>query len=1502
MIALVCLVALAACAQPVSLIRHGDFERRAMDLTLAGGAALDEAVAHSGQRSARVEVPVGAALPAHGSASWTVEDFRPGATYTISVWVKTEEIASVEGAKGYGFVAVYQYDRYGDYVAYFDFTQPAGTNDWERHTYTFRVGEETTRLVVPFGLFQATGKLWADDFTLVEGEQAADIGDIAPSRASGAGGKPGIAILRDALPVVGVGTEPEWLKEVLDGIAGQPYETTLISAAQLADRLYLTPDRFNTVILPYGETFPAPAADAFRRYLRGGGNMITLGGYAFSNLVGPEPAPEAPPTPEEASWHYRIPVEPGMAGKPMTFRGHLRCRSVTGGFAYLAVYQWGPGGKLGSWRDTIHLVGDRDWTANQYPFRVDPDAEVIEVKVGLFRCTGTAAIDDISITDETGRELVTDGGFENVTAPDEARPHNWYRTQKDLAAIVETTPHSGTKCARVRLAAAGVGELVMNTAKGAPLDGLQVAPEQIGVFDAQFPLKRVQYAAAAPDQFIVPPGFLADAPMEGWSATTVLGYDDARRIPLLNCYDRYQRLRGSAASITYRYGGHYARSAWVIFGSTDFDFMPRDAEASSELLAPIVEALVTETFLHNLETDYASYRQGETVKIKAKVSNFGAQPQDAMVVFFVHPEGGGQGVMLDPEPGTVQPDETREFTAEWAPGKFGASFYRVEATLSISPLAPPPAPEAGPVSTVVEAREWDKMETGFCVWDEKAVKAGPDCTLEGNLFRLNGREHFLQGTDSFSFAFYSAHENPLVWKRDFGTMRDQGMNLPENLQVSAVSQTPPYEWPEALLRKTDAMVQLAQQHGQVYMPGLLIGANVVVEDDVLEQEAAWVQAFVKRYKDVPGILWYINGDFQLRLDDSLLLAEQRGGEPPRTDVERLWNEFLQSRYASDAALAEAWTPERVTGPLGHIPLQEYGADSWGDVRGMDLARFKVELMRRWINRHARAIREVDAHHAITSEYYQSPGPGIDIIQAIGDHSCANIGYFDKPQRDIDRFPSVLRFADLRARGKSMSAGEFGCKTHPAWGGGKDWGYHIARTDEQQEELWLAITHYGWGLGASKIHNWDWKDNVEWIFPWGMVYPGDWVKKDCLDIYRAAGLTFRQFERRYEPPSVYVLTPDTHRLGEPVWGVFEATLACFRTLQQLGVDAGTLNECAPDAIPPSAKVIYYPVPYQIPDEVYGKLLEWVKAGGTLYVSGDVSYDLLRRRTKTERLSELCGVESVAERYPNIACDPNAGLPATIGERRLTVNPAIRVKATAGQVVLAAGDADGTPVIVRNDLGAGRVLYSTWPLERDEGFAEGIADRNALVYGMVLGAAGFDDWPPDGTAGPQLPVCVPLTGRASHANVYVNPTDQPVEAWTEQPLDLTLAPHRSGLTVWGGQGGLLALEDGADAHFMAYSLDGRDVRESKGLCLLPLTEGRLRLDTRADWTRPVAVVGEVKGGRWVEYERLEAPVRGGSVRLDIDGDRCFSMVLVAEAAEVEACAGQVERSLREPWRRR
>ena len=1460
------------------MLEDGDFEQPPIDLVLGTGCRFDNEVAHGGQRSLRVDVAQKQGQVTNGSCAWEVQDYELGETYTMSFWVRCERIESSEGVVGYGYVAMYQYDQFGDYVKYHDIVHVTGQEDWQRHTYTFTVGTDTTSLKLPIGIFQGAGTLWVDDMTLVRGEAAFDIDEVQQTGPAVSGdGRPGIAILQDDFPELGAPSDPVYLKRVLDEVEGAPYRVDLISAEELADRHVLSANRYDLVILPYGPCFPAKAAKTLRRFLRAGGDFLSMGGYAFDHLVGLEETEPRPEMPEESSWHYRIPVTEEL-GRTLKFRGNLRCKGVTGsGFAYLAVYQFDAEHEITTWRDTIQLRGDQGWTPNTYTVQVDKDTNYIDIKVGLFRCTGTASFDDISLTDEQGRELVTDPGFEDVTDPDTQRDHAWYRTQKDLASVTPATALSGEQCAKAKLAAATAGELIMNTARGEPGDSLKVSPEQIGVFDPQFPLKRVTYAKAAPEQFIVPDDFVADAPMEGWAATSVLGHNDARRVSLVNAYDGYDRLRGSVGSITYRYAGQYPRSAWAVFGSTDFDFFPEGAPGGVELLTAVVDGLVTETFLHNLGTNYASYRQGESVGVTVKVSNFGRREQQAVVDFTLFPGDGEEGMSLKPVPLTLAPGETEEVSLPWSPGEFRDNFYRIEASLEVG------------------GRLWDLMKTGFCVWDEKAIAAGPDCVLEDDFFRLNGREHFLQGTDSFSFTFSSAHENPLVWKRDFSTMRDQGMNLPENLQIGPTSYAPHYEWPEDFLRKTDAMVQLCQQHGQVYMPGLLIGQNTIVEDDVLEKQAAWVQAFVERYAKVPGILWYINGDFRCDLADVVRLAEERGGEVPRTDVERLWNEFLRRRYPSNEELREAWGEARVTGTLGSIPLENLSASDWHDIRAVDLTQFKHELMLRWINRHVAAIREVDAHHCITSEYYRPPTPGVDIAWCIGDHDCANIGYFDGPETDIVGFPASMRFADLRARGKSMSAGEFGCKTHPAWGDTKHPSYHAQRTDEEQEELWLAVTHYGWGLGASKIHDWSWKDNVEWIFPWGMVYPGDWVKKDCLDIYRASGLLFRQFEREYREPPVYVLTPDRNRLGWPVWSVWEATMASFYTLQQFGVDMGTLNECALEEIPESAQAIFYPVPYEIPDDVYGKLKAWVEAGGTLYVSGDVSYDHLRQRTLTERLTELCGVEFVEERYRHIDHAKETQVETTIDGETVTVNPCIVVEARGAEVLV---EADGMPVLVENRLGKGRVFYSIWPLERDAAFAEGIAERNGLVYRRALKAAGEFPERALEASGDALPITTPLKG-GGQADLYMNPTDEPIEAWTRSDgVELTLAPHRSGAAIWGAEGELLAFEDGGGAHYACYSFDRRDVRESKQLCLLPMTEGRIRLETRAQWDEPVAVVGDVVDGKWVEYERLELRARAGRLRLPVDEVRMFSILIVTEAEQVERCVREVEGSLANP----
>ena len=1469
--------------RPRTLLDHGDCEALGAQFSLGANATLDETVARSGRRSIRV--PVQAGRPAdRDSCAFTLTDLAPERTYTVSAWVRWAGITPTPGQKGYGFVAVYQYDAFEGYLAYYDFAQPTGDGGWERFTYTFTTDRDLARVVIPFGLFQATGTLWLDDITLVEGDTPRDLAEVDTPEAA-ASPLPGfapreqgnVAILKDQLPVAGTASDPERLGRLL---ADAGYGVALLSAEQLADRRVLLPERFLAVVLPYGESFPAIAGDALQSYLHAGGDLVTLGGYALSNLVWPAgqgPTSQADLGPAEASWHYEIPVTPEM-GTAFTFSGRLTCAGVQGqGFAYLAVYQYDAAGELVAWQDTLHMTGSRDWNPNTYSFALGPGATIIHIKVGLYVCRGSARFDEISLRDAAGNELVRDPGFEEATLTTERAPHRWYVTQPELCRIMNGTTNWGAKCARVVLHHAAPEQLALNTAKGWPADGLQVTPEQIGIFDAGFPLQRVAGLAAAPHQAIAPADLRLEAPATGWAATTVLGYDEARRIPVVLAQDRYGRLRGSAASLTHRYGGYYQGSSWAIFGVDNRDLLDGSSPAMDQTFVRVVERLRRETFLRNLTTNWATYRQGEPVTLQVTVQNDGPVPAEGQVRFALFPEDGEQALDLEPVPVSVSAGATQPVEVTWSPGRFGATFCRVEATLDLEG-APSP---------------WDWMESGFVVWDEGAVKRGPDCVLRDNLFRLNGRELMLQGTDSFSFTFSSSHENPLVWKRDFARMRDQAMNLPENLQVHGGSQPTPYEWPEKLLRQIDAMMQLCQQYGQVYMPGLLVGYNVVCEDEELEREAAWVKAFAERYHEVPGLIYYINGDFQLDLSPALQAAEKAGGAVPRTDVERLWNEYLRSQYADTAALRAAWGDETVP-ELGEVPLASYGSQRWDDMHAVDTHRFQIALMRRWIERHVRAIREVDTHHAITSEYYRLPSGGVDIVATIDGQDCANIGYFDRPKDDIARLPASLRFADLRARGKALSAGEFGVKTHPAWGDGRDYNYHITRTDRQAEELWLAMCHYGWALGAGKIHNWCWKDNVEWVFPWGMNYPGDFVKKDQLDVYRACGLLFRQFEREYQPPSVYVLTPDTHRQGASANTVFEATLSCLNSLQALGLSFGTLNECVQPRLDGRTKTVLYPIPYIIPDAVYAELLRWVREdGGTLYVSGDVSYDALRRPTLRSRLAELCGVEFVSERFPNIAVGDTPALPVDLSGEADEAQPGIVCRSAGAEVLLQAQD--GTPVLFEYRLGTGRVVFTPWPLELDAAYDQKTLQRNARLYAFALS----EQPSVDAAAGrlAEQPGVVPVPVTAPSGMVWVNTGDRRMTAETggrETPAPVALSPHGTGFRDGAGR----AVETADRAQVLLYALDELPVDQSRRLCLTAIEEGEVALRATDRWHDPVAVVGEVLDGRFRAYETVELQ-RARRTTLSVDECRRLCQILVCERGDVSECARLLERSLNAPW---
>jgi len=65
---------------------------------------------------------------------------------------------------------------------------------------------------------------------------------------------------------------------------GAGWDAQLVSGRQLADPKAFSRDRFDAVVLPYGESFPREAAENFRKFVKAGGSFFSTGGYAFNHL------------------------------------------------------------------------------------------------------------------------------------------------------------------------------------------------------------------------------------------------------------------------------------------------------------------------------------------------------------------------------------------------------------------------------------------------------------------------------------------------------------------------------------------------------------------------------------------------------------------------------------------------------------------------------------------------------------------------------------------------------------------------------------------------------------------------------------------------------------------------------------------------------------------------------------------------------------------------------------------------------------------------------------------------------------------------------------------------------------------------------------------------------------------------------------------------------------------------------------------------------------------
>jgi hypothetical protein len=331
-----------------------------------------------------------------------------------------------------------------------------------------------------------------------------------------------------------------------------------------------------------------------------------------------------------------------------------------------------------------------------------------------------------------------------------------------------------------------------------------------------------------------------------------------------------------------------------------------------------------------------------------------------------------------------------------------------------------------------------------------------------------------------------------------------------------------------------------------------------------------------------------------------------------------------------------------------------------------------------------------------------------------------------------------------------------------------------------------------------------------------------------------------------------------------------------------------------------KTIFYPLPYCPSDAIVERLERFVKEGGQLYVSGDISYDSLRQRTRTDRLRRLCGVGFIAERYAPI--DYGKGAIGTVAQGlwpAYDAAPSMEMKLEGARALLM--DVSGHPVVTEHGYGKGRVMFSADPIElhgdpRYQSY--GHAFYRALVNALKVPAEKVEG---------QGVHCFRVPSQdARQVKVLVNHGAKR-EAVTVDGVRLVLETHLPGVVVSEAGKGLQAVESSGDVfengsalissdlHMMAIAFDREPLASAKRVLLLPMGTGTMTLHTKHALVKPVLLMGEIVDGRWKQY--AVRPLQG---EIAVDAELSLSMLLVCEEADRAGTIAEMEVWMNTPWK--
>ena len=307
---------------------------------------------------------------------------------------------------------------------------------------------------------------------------------------------------------------------------------------------------------------------------------------------------------------------------------------------------------------------------------------------------------------------------------------------------------------------------------------------------------------------------------------------------------------------------HGADQHPLVPGSSYFQF----------LMGNLFSLLSHRVFVKEVKTDYACYRDGESVTVSAELVSFETTDLEGDVLVEIKAEN----TVVDTHRETVIFPRGQGASKQWKwnPGAFTHDEYTVTVTV------------------IREQQALSRSVNGFVVWKQEVIRRGPTISTGSDYFRKGDGEAFLSGTNYYEstrgelmwfspdvrricadlrqmrecgVSYIRPHYHHLKWFKDYLEFQHEQL-LPYFASLKTVTSPVPDEhtW-----RMLDVFIYLCHKHGIIYGGDLFTlvpeemgdprGWFPFIEPVVCPDKRAaakrFFQAVNERYKNAPSIAW-----------------------------------------------------------------------------------------------------------------------------------------------------------------------------------------------------------------------------------------------------------------------------------------------------------------------------------------------------------------------------------------------------------------------------------------------------------------------------------------------------------------------------------------------------------------------------------------------------------------------------------------------------------------------